>query len=230
MKIVRKSRERANLKFGWLETFHSFSFGSYFDPKWMGFGKLRVINEDIIDEGMGFDTHPHRDMEILTLILEGAIEHRDTMGHHTIIRPGEIQIMSAGTGLMHSEYNPHKDQKTHMLQIWIEPNKLGLKPRYEQISYQMGVDEFKVLVDADGGEGVAKIYQDAKILMGQFKPDVSYDYSLSPSRRYWLQIISGELSCDGEGLQAGDAIAFEGETKLNLNFQTDSQLILFDLN
>lgn len=229
MKTVRKSNERGHFNFGWLDTYHTFSFGSYFDPKWMGFKKLRVINEDYIDEGKGFDTHPHRDMEILTFILEGAIEHRDTMGHHTIIKPGEIQMMSAGTGLMHSEFNPHSDQKTRMLQIWIEPDKLGIKPRYDQFEYENEKNKMNRIADSEGGNKVAKVNQDLKLDYGNFEKGQEHSISLDKERSYWLHVVDGSMTIEDSRLTSGDAIALSEEESLSFRAEEDSQFLLFNL-
>jgi redox-sensitive bicupin YhaK (pirin superfamily) len=229
VKAIRKSCDRGHFNFGWLDTYHTFSFGSYFDPKWMGFSKLRVINEDFINEGKGFDTHPHKDMEILTFILEGAIQHRDTMGNSSTIVPGEIQIMSAGTGVMHSEFNPSSDKKTHLLQIWIEPDRLGVQPRYEQLKFIKNQNQLNRIADSKGGEGIAMIHQDVILEYGHFEAKRLETFHLDKNRHYWLHLIDGELEVDNEKLSKGDAIAVKDEESVALKFKRESEFLLFNL-
>ncbi len=224
----RKSNERGSVSIDWLKSQHTFSFGSYYDPMWMGFSSLRVINEDWIDEGKGFDTHPHKDMEIITFILEGVIEHKDTLGNHSKIYPGEIQIMSAGTGVYHSEFNPNTEQKTHLLQIWIEPDTLGVKPRYEQFTYAQKQNELVPLASAEGGENIAKIYQDASIFYGDFQND-KMSKELDKQRKYWIQVIAGQATVNDEIIESGDALGISDMESLQLSTTGQVKFLLFDL-
>ncbi|MBD66291.1 MAG: quercetin 2,3-dioxygenase [Halobacteriovoraceae bacterium] len=228
MITLRKSNERGEVKMDWLHAFHSFSFASYFDPRWMGFSKLRVINEDFIDGGQGFGTHPHRDMEIMTFIIDGALEHRDTMGNHAVIKPGDIQIMSAGTGIMHSEYNPDPQKQTHSIQIWIEPEQLGIKPRYEHYKFNQKHNDLTLIASATGGENIAKINQDAQIFHGDFD-QVKKEIELSPDRQYWLQVFNGGGTINDLILEHGDALAIQEESQLNINESHNLKFLLFDL-
>lgn len=229
---IRKASERGHVNFGWLDAKHTFSFGSYLDPAHMGFRSLRVINNDLIAEGAGFDTHPHKDMEIITFILEGAIEHRDTMGNHSIIRPGEIQIMSAGTGVFHSEHNPSKDEKTKLYQIWIQPGQLGVEPRYEQYDYLNRIKEnnFIDLATPEGGDQIAKIYQDASIRFGKFQAGQSKELKVNPAKGYWVQVIKGKLSVNNEEASTEDGASVEKVDNLSFNFTEDTELLLFELD
>lgn len=230
MIAIRKASERGHLDYGWLKANYTFSFASYFDPAHMGFRSLRVMNNDTIDGGKGFDTHPHKDMEIITFILEGALEHRDTLGNHSIIKPGEIQIMSAGTGVYHSEFNP-LDKDTKLYQIWIKPNKLGVEPRYEQYSYldRLKKNEFIDLVTSNGAEKVAKVYQDAAIRLGHFEAGYSHELQANPANGHWLQVISGELEVNGHLLKTADGVALEDVSKIELNYLSNSEVLHFEL-
>ena len=224
----RAKNERGHLRIDWLDAKYTFSFGSYFDPEWMGFRSLRVINDDIIDEGMGFGTHPHRDMEIISFILEGALEHKDALGNHSVIRPGEIQIMSAGSGIEHSEFNPSKSDKTHSLQIWIEPNIKGIKPRYEQFKYDQQDNALTLIASPDGGENIAKIYQDTKIYHGIVKQK-KYSESLNQIRHYWLQVIQGTGIVNDVAVTSGDGLAISEVDSLELESQETFKFLLFDM-
>ncbi len=229
MKTVRKANERGKANFGWLDANYTFSFASYFDPKWMGFRSLRVINDDIIDEGMGFDTHPHRDMEIISFIIDGAMEHKDTLGNHSVIRPGEIQIMSAGTGILHSEYNPDKEHKTHSLQIWVEPNVKGISPRYDHYKFDKKDNDFTILVSPTGGKNIAKIHQDMTLSLGSFhKQDKNIE--LNESKHYWVHIFKGSALFGEEKLEAGDGLGLSEEGHLKISESENLEFLLFELS
>lgn len=228
---IRKASERGHVNLGWLDARHTFSFGSYLDPAHMGFRSLRVINNDLIREASGFDTHPHKDMEIMTFILEGAIEHRDTMGNHSIIRPGEIQIMSAGTGVFHSEHNPSKNAKTKLYQIWIEPNQKGVEPRYEQYDYlsRIKVNELIDLATPVGGDQIAKIYQRASIKFGKFEAGCNKKINLEQTSGYWIQVIEGALKVNEHEAFTEDGVCIENFESLDLQFLKDTEFLLFEL-
>jgi quercetin 2,3-dioxygenase len=225
---IRTSEERGHVQLGWLDTRHTFSFDQYYDPKHMGFGPLRVINEDIVAPGKGFGMHPHRDMEILTWILDGSLEHRDSMGSGSVIRPGDLQHMTAGTGLMHSEFNPSSTSPVHLLQIWIEPDRRGLKPSYEQHRFAR--------TDLEGGfnlvagkEAVLTIHQDARLYVAQLKKDEIAEHKLDSARKAWAQVARGTVEINGRVLKSGDGAAVDGESKLNCRATSDSEVLLFDL-
>jgi hypothetical protein len=227
---VRKSEERGTANHGWLTTHHTFSFSSYFDPKFMGFRTLRVINEDIVSAKKGFDTHPHSDMEILTYILDGSLEHKDTMGTHSQIRKGDFQLMTAGTGIEHSEFNPSKDKSVHLLQIWIQPEKKGLKPEYQQKSFADHESGLLLVVSSDGREGSLKIHQNARIYLGRFQSGEAADWSLETGRHAWIQMIHGQVDINGVALTAGDGASITGEKGIRFASNESSEFLLFDLN
>ena len=224
---LRKASERGTIEIDWLKAQHSFSFGSYFDPNWMGFRSLRVINDDFIQPTGGFPTHPHRDMEIITFIIDGAMEHKDTLGSHSQILPGEIQIMSAGTGIQHSEYNPSSKELTRSLQIWIEPSQTGVKPRYEQYKYKLVKNELCKIVTPSGGENIAKVYQDMQLSVAEFTEPKSID--LNESRYYWVQAFGGSATLNGYKINDGDGFAIEKEKTLNFEHTQNFKFLLFDL-
>jgi quercetin 2,3-dioxygenase len=232
MITLRKSSERGHFDHGWLKTYHTFSFADYYDPQHVHFRSLRVINEDTVQPGGGFPTHPHRDMEIITYVLAGALEHRDSMGNGSIIRPGEIQKMSAGTGIFHSEFNPSDSEPVHLLQIWILPDQKGLTPAYEQIQFdRAAVHGTLHLIGAPGGgNGKVSIHQDVRLLAGFPKSNQTLEYALDKNRHAWLQLVRGELSLNGQALRAGDGAAISEETKLSFAASTDSEFLLFDLS
>jgi len=229
---VRKSGERGHFDHGWLNTYHSFSFASYYDERFMGYRSLRVINEDRVQPGKGFATHPHRDMEIITYVLEGALEHKDSMGNGSVIRPGDVQRMSAGSGVLHSEFNPSKDEPVHLLQIWILPDKLGYKPSYEQKTYSRDelLGNLRLIASQDGRDGSVTIHQDANVYAALLESGKSITLPKSGDRHFWIQIARGEVSLGEQRLSAGDGAAVERETGLTLSGVTDSEIILFDLN
>jgi len=228
---IRKSSQRGFANHGWLQSYHTFSFADYFDENFMNFGNLRVINEDEIAGGAGFGKHPHRDMEIITYVISGALSHSDSMGNASTISPGEVQIMSAGSGVFHSEFNEKKEQKTHLLQIWILPKEKNIAPRYDQKSFS---DDFKksdlvLVVSGSGRDGSLKINQDAEIFLGKFAAEKTFDFPIKTQRKIWLQMISGEILINGLSLEKGDAIAVENENMINLKAQTKSEFLLFNL-
>lgn len=224
MIAVRKAEERGKTEMDWLMSYHTFSFSEYHDPAFMGFRTLRVINEDFVEPGKGFGMHPHKDMEILTYVMKGALEHKDTMGNHSKIQAGEFQLMTAGSGVKHSEFNPSKGESVHLLQIWIAPEKKGLEPGYQQKSFP-GADGLRLVASPDGAQGSLLIHQDAKIYLGRAKEAPAYD--LAPGRHAWVQAAQGELSVNGTKLKAGDGASLGGEGKLS--FSGTGEFLLFDL-
>ena len=231
MLTVRKSHERGHANHGWLDSFHTFSFASYRDPRWMGFGPLCVINEDVIAPGGGFPTHSHADMEIITWVLEGALQHQDSLGNGGIIRPGELQRMRAGHGIAHSEFNASQSEPVHLLQIWIEPDAYGLEPGYEQIAFDSAElhNRFRVIASKDGRHGSATIHQDAAIHAARLDEGTSVTLELEPGRRAWLQVARGQVTLKGYPLEAGDAVALTGETDITIEAHVPSEVIVFDL-
>jgi quercetin 2,3-dioxygenase len=228
---VRKAAERGRFDFGWLDTRHTFSFGDYVDPDHMGFRQLRVINEDRVVPGGGFPTHSHRDMEILSYVLEGALEHQDSMGHSEVLRPGEVQRMSAGRGVTHSEYNPSRDAPLHFLQIWILPERRGLEPGYEQKEFPAPGRTGRLrLVAAPGGRDDAlTIHQDVAVYSTLLEPGQEAVHPLAPGRHAWVQVARGALDLNGRRLEAGDGAALSGETEVRLRGASPSEALLFDL-
>ncbi|MDQ2832411.1 MAG: pirin family protein [Acidobacteriota bacterium] len=233
MLTVRKSEERGHANHGWLDSYHSFSFASYYDPEHMGFCSLRVINEDWIAAGRGFGAHPHRDMEILTYVLEGRLAHKDSMGHVEELGPNEIQRMSAGSGVTHSEFNGSDTEPVHLLQIWIEPKSRGGAPGYEQMRFDAAekLDRFKVLASSEKVAGAATINQDATVSVAELTPGKQLGYPLGKGRHAWLQVIRGAVKVNGETLGTGDAVALEKEEMLTVaaEGEAQSEVLLFDL-
>lgn len=231
MMKIRRSEERGHANHGWLLSKHTFSFASYYDPQHMHFGPLRVINEDRIAGGSGFDQHPHRDMEIISYVLKGALRHQDSMGNKTVIRPGEVQRMSAGTGILHSEYNDSEEEQAHFLQIWVIPNELSLKPGYGQKSFAKDLEEKKLVlvVSQDGREGSLAMHQDADIYISRLKAGETLEFVAKPERGYWLQMIKGEIGLLDEYIKAGDGAALTGESLLSLRAKQDAEVMIFDM-
>lgn len=235
MFTLRPSEERGHFNFGWLDTRHSFSFGDYYDPAHMGFHSLRVINEDVIQPGEGFGTHPHRDMEILTWVLSGALQHQDSLGHVGIIRPGEAQRMSAGRGIRHSEFNASGETPVHLLQIWLSPNQMGVEPDYEQVAFpdEALKNRLTVVASPDGREGSASWHQDAILSIGRLDGGTSMTTELAPRRHAWIQVARGEVRLESETghspLKAGDGVAIQLEPELRIHALSDSEILLFDL-
>jgi quercetin 2,3-dioxygenase len=232
MITVRNAQERGHFDFGWLDTSHTFSFGDYYDPDHMGFRDLRVINEDFVQPGQGFGTHPHRDMEIITYILEGSLQHKDSMGNGSMIRPGEVQRMSAGTGVTHSEFNPSDGELVHLLQIWILPEKKGIHPSYEQKKFEDEEREGKLRLVAsrDGRDGSVTIHQNVDLYASLLKNGKELSFPLRPGRHVWLQVARGGVQLNGKALKAGDGAAVSEEKKLEIKAAKDSEILLFDLN
>jgi hypothetical protein len=228
---LRRSNDRGQTKVGWLDSRHTFSFGDYHDPEHMGFSDLRVINEDRVMPGKGFPTHSHRDMEIITHVLEGALAHKDSTGTSSVIRVGDVQRMSAGTGISHSEYNASQTEPVHFLQIWILPNEAGLKPGYEQRSFDLEKNSGTwVLVAApEARDGAVKVHQDAELSLAVLPRGEKLTYSLKPGRRAWLQVARGKATLNGSALEAGDGAAISEESVLDLRALEDAEILLFDL-
>ena len=222
MITIRKSQDRGHAQHEWLDSFHSFSFADYHDPQWMGFRSLRVINEDRVAPGQGFGSHPHKDMEIITYVLSGQLKHKDSMGNEGLINPGDIQKMSAGTGVVHSEFNASSKEEVHLLQIWITPDTAGLKPAYEQ--NLMPVDQKNSLVAFGVG-----IHQDAKIFRGRLSKGNELSFDLKEGRGAWVQVISGSLSSNAYPLEAGDAALIEKEAGLQFTSKNKCEFLFFDL-
>jgi hypothetical protein len=229
--IVRKSLDRGHANHGWLDSYHTFSFADYYDPQHMGFRSLRVINQDRVAAGGGFPAHPHRNMEIFSYVVEGQLEHHDSMGNGRILSPGQIQLMSAGLGVIHSEFNPSKTSDARFLQIWITPRENGLTPSYTEWHPQPGSDhEKKVLViSADGRDDSALIHQDADVYRIRLKAGEALSHDLAKDRGLWLQVIRGELAVHGECLQDGDAVHAESEGPFIIHATANSEALLFDL-
>lgn len=228
---IRRSAERGHFDHGWLDTRHTFSFAEYHDPSFMGFRSLRVINEDRVEAGRGFGTHPHRDMEILTFVLDGELAHKDSMGNGSIIRPGEVQRMSAGTGVAHSEANPSQFNPVHLLQIWILPESTGLAPSYEQKGFPDAQrrDRLCLLASRDARQGSVTIHQDVNLYASVLSEGRAVEHALAPGRAAWLQVAAGEVEVGGHKLVAGDGAAVEGERSIRIRADDESEVLLFDL-
>ncbi len=231
MITLRNSGERGQFDHGWLKTAHTFSFGDYFHPEHMNFRTLRVINEDFISPGQGFGTHSHHDMEILTYIIDGALEHKDSLGNGSVIRPGEVQRMSAGTGVQHSEFNPSREEDCHLLQIWLTPEVRGMEPSYEQITLPEGARDNRLcpIASLDGCEGSVHWHQDAILFAAHFDSGFSLDLQLGPGRYGWLQVISGGMLVNDRPAGPGDGVAISNQKLLNFTATRDSDFIFFDL-
>ena len=231
MMTIRKANERGHAEHGWLDTYHSFSFADYYDPQWMGFRSLRVINDDLVLPGAGFGAHPHRDMEIITYVLRGALEHKDSMGNGSVIRAGDLQYMSAGKGVVHSEFNPSKDEAVHLLQIWILPDAKGLKPQYaEKTLRDAPTGQLYLMTSKTGREGSIAIHQDADLWLAKLEPGQKTAHALANDRHAWVHVAEGEAVLNGKTLSAGDAAAVSAEENLELAANKPSQVLLFDLN
>lgn len=230
MIVLRPAAERGRAEYGWLDSRHSFSFGSYHDERHMGFGALRVINEDRVAPGAGFDTHGHRDMEIVSYVLEGALEHRDSIGTGSVIRPGEVQRMTAGTGIRHSEFNASRTAPVHFLQIWILPDRTGLPPGYEQKAFPAAERQgrLRLVASKDGREGSLRLHQDVDLYAATLPAEMSLRFPLRPGRRGWLQVARGAVRLDGTRLAAGDGAAVTDQPSLELAGE-GGEILLFDL-
>ncbi len=231
MMSIRRSNERGHFDHGWLDTYHTFSFGDYYDPRFMRFKSLRVINEDRVAPGQGFGRHPHRDMEILTYVLSGELEHRDSLGNGAVIRPGEVQYMAAGTGIEHSEFNPSASEPVHLIQIWITPDRKGIPPRYEQRPFPAisSAGELALLASPDGRRESIRINQDADVLATTLKTGQRTRHALAPGRAAWIQVLRGQLQIDGVTLEAGDGASVIEQRSLDIVALRDAELLLFDL-
>ncbi len=232
MLTVRKSHERGHTNHGWLDSYHTFSFSDYHDPRWMGFGPLRVINDDRIAAGGGFPTHSHRDMEIVTYVLEGTLQHQDSLGNGGTIVPGEVQRMRAGRGIAHSEYNASKTTPVHLLQIWIEPDTRNLDPGYEQKAFNPAEmrGQFRIVASPDGREGSVTIHQNTMIYAAKIAADEQASLSLQAGRRAWLHVATGRVQIKGYTLEAGDSVALVHEPDLTLVGVEAAEVLLFDLS
>jgi redox-sensitive bicupin YhaK (pirin superfamily) len=231
MITLRPASERGHADFGWLDTHHTFSFGDYFDPEHTQFRALRVLNEDRVQPGQGFGTHGHRDMEILTWVLSGALEHRDSLGTHGVIRPGEAQVMSAGMGIRHSEYNASAAEPVHFLQIWLLPERQGLPPRYDQVAFPDAElrDGLRLIASPDGMEGSVKLFQDAKVYAARLEPGQKLRLPLPEGRSGFLQVAIGAVEVNGLAMHAGDGARIQEETSPTLAADAPSEVLFFDL-
>ncbi len=231
MITIRKSEDRGHFDLGWLDTYHTFSFDQYYDPNHMGFRSLRVINEDRVRPGSGFPTHSHRDMEIVTYILEGALQHQDSMGNGSIIRPGDVQRMTAGTGVAHSESNPSQTEAVHLLQIWILPNKRGLKPDYEQKAFSQEDRRaiLRLIASEDARDGSVRIHQDVNVYASLLEIGQEVVHRLAPNRHAWIQVARGAIAVNGEKLNESDGAAISGESNLTIVGHESAEALLFDL-
>lgn len=229
--LVRQAADRGHTDIGWLKSFHSFSFGGYYDQRHMGFRSLRVINDDKIAAGRGFPKHPHRDMEIISYVLDGSLQHKDSTGKGAIITPDDIQMMSAGMGITHSEYNPSRTKSNHFLQIWIEPALRGVRPRYSdnKVTVDQKTNQWKLIAGPDDSGASVNIYQDAKIFASKLDRGQSLDYVLQRNRHAWLQVATGNINVNGTTLNAGDAVASSRSTHLHVTANSDAEMLLFDL-
>lgn len=228
---LRSANQRGSANFGWLLSQHTFSFGSYYDPEQLGFSDLLVINEDQVKPGKGFDTHGHRDMEIFSYVLEGALEHKDSMGTGSVIRPGDLQMMSAGSGIRHSEYNHSREELVHFLQIWIVPDRKGVAPRYQQQHFSDAEKrgKLRLIISPDGAEGSLSVYQDVRVYAGLFDGDESQTLVLPENRYAYVHIARGSIEINGERLSAGDGVRIRKEQQITLQNGEQAEVLLFDL-
>lgn len=228
---IRKSGDRGHADHGWLDTYHTFSFSTYRDPRHMGFRSLRVMNEDVVAPGQGFGTHPHSDMEIVTYVLEGALEHQDSMGNGEVLRTGEFQRMSAGTGITHSEFNPSADEPVHLYQIWLLPERKGIEPSYEQKQFPIEErrNRLRLVASRDAAEGSLRINQDARVFLSSLDDGKQLEHRLADGRHAWLQVLRGALSLNGRDLATSDGAAVSEERALRLEARGDAEVMLFDL-
>jgi quercetin 2,3-dioxygenase len=232
MITIRRANERGHANHGWLDTYHTFSFGSYRDPKHVHFRALRVMNEDFVQPGQGFGTHPHDNMEIVTYVLEGALEHQDSMGNGEVLRPGEFQRMSAGTGITHSEFNPSKTEPVHLYQIWLFPEEKGIEPSYEQKRFDEAErhNRLRLVASRDAAEGSLRIHQDARIYLGTLEDGAQVEHALAADRHAWLQVLRGGVKLNGEDLHTGDGAAVTAVTRLELTGVGAAEVMVFDLD
>lgn len=230
--VVRPSNERGHADHGWLNTYHTFSFADYFDPKHMGFRSLRVINDDIVGPATGFGMHPHRDMEILTYIIEGSLRHKDSMGHESVIIPGQVQKITAGSGIRHSEFNASDREAVHLLQIWILPHTLGLTPSYEEhmLPAPDPNNPLTLMGDPQGGKNVVRFNQDVHVFRGILAKGKELSYAIATGRGVWIQMIKGSLELDDKTLKTGDGASIEGLNSVTIKSREESEFLLFDLS
>jgi redox-sensitive bicupin YhaK (pirin superfamily) len=228
---IRKANERGHAQHGWLESYHTFSFADYYDSAFMGFRALRVINEDRVQPGTGFPSHSHRDMEIVSYVLEGVLEHKDSLGNGSVIRPGEVQRMSAGRGVTHSEFNASRTEVVHFLQIWIMPEQPGIAPSYEQqtIDFSAAREKFHVIASSRGGPGSVKLHQDAAIAVAILHPGETLLHRLPHGRHAWVQLARGGIAINGHALTAGDGAAIDAESEMKIQAAGAAEILLFDL-
>jgi len=228
---VRKTAERGHFDHGWLDTYHTFSFGDYYDPAHLGFRSLRVINDDRVQPGQGFGMHGHRDMEIVTYVLDGALQHKDSLGNGSIIRAGELQRMTAGTGVRHSEFNSSDKEGVHLYQIWLLPERKGLKPSYEELalSEEEKRGRFRLVASPDGADGYLTIHQDARLYLASLPPGQAVAHPIEPGRAAWLQVLRGSVNVLGNDLSAGDGVAVTDENAISVQAAVPSEVLLFDL-
>ena len=232
MIAIRQSNQRGHANHGWLDSYHTCSFAGYYDTRHMGFGALRVINEDRVSPGRGFGSHPHEDMEILTYVLSGALAHKDSMGNVETLRANDLQRISAGTGIVHSEYNESSKEPVHFLQIWIEPDTAGLKPSYEQLALteEQKLGKLVLVASPEGGNGTLKIHQDARVLIGAVEGGKELEYAFQPQRNAWVHVVRGEATVNGRTVSAGDAVALTGEPSLGIQgLAASTEVVVFDL-
>jgi len=231
---IRKAQDRGHSHIDWLDSYFTFSFGEYYDPDHIQFGYLRVMNEDRIKPSMGFGTHPHRDMEIITVMLEGELAHKDSIGNGSVIKKGDIQKMTAGSGIMHSEFNNSDSVEAHLLQIWITPNRMGLTPGYEQISIDDldNTDEIKLIASGkvNKGNGIIKVNQDIELFLGRLDKNRKVEFSTEDSNKIWIQLISGQMSINGKELSTGDGAAITESDILNIESKEKSEFLIFEMN
>ncbi len=227
---IRRAIDRGYFDHGWLQTYHTFSFAGYYDPHFMGFRDLRVINQDTVAPSEGFGMHTHNDMEIITFVMRGAVTHRDSMGNHGVIRAGEIQCMSAGTGVRHSEFNDSKTEPLELLQIWIIPDQEKLTPSYQQMAYKQQPSGIQLLVSPDGQQGSLKIHQDIKLFLINLTANENHEHSLTANRYAWVQIVRGQIKLNDNILNSGDGAAVSDESLVSLSAMEAAELLLFDLN
>lgn len=228
---IRHANERGHANHGWLDTWHTFSFADYYEPAQMGFRSLRVINEDRVAPGQGFGMHAHRDMEIVTIVLSGALEHRDSLGNGEVLRPGELQRMSAGTGIRHSEFNPSASEPVHLYQIWLQPNAKGLTPSYEQKAFDTAGqgNRLRLVASPDGRDGALTIHQDAELYLAALGEGTRVAHPLRPGRAAWLQVLRGSVTVNGAALHTSDGVAISAESTLTIEAASAAEILLFDL-
>lgn len=228
---IRKANDRGHADHGWLDTWHTFSFASYRDPAHMGFRALRVMNEDIVQPGEGFGTHPHHDMEIVTYVLSGALEHRDSMGNGEVLRPGEFQRMSAGTGITHSEFNPSATEPVHLYQIWLFPERRGIEPSYEQKAFDPAerLNQLRLVASREAAEGSLRIHSDARVFLTTLEAGATVAHELSKGRHAWVQVLRGSVTLNGQSLAASDGAAVSNESRLEIAAVEPAEVMVFDL-